>query len=438
MEVSDYYIRRVANGMIQYFWGYIFAPIFEILTENTVDNSKNDLIKAIKSGRVWYQKGAFRTKGRFTNAVSKTLEEMGARYLRGAYYIERVKIPTDLLSIINITRVATIQKANKISEFLGGLMSILETLTVRDFIEHSVANMYKKLEIDIVKSAQEYKLPVIDLGIVSPDVKISKTERKKIETYWKDRDEQAAKLRKEIAKAQTPEAKEAATEKLNKHQRETYQNAPTLDINIDNYELNKVSQKVAEDYIYNMNYWIKKWEAKNIIEMRKKIADMVQEGAQAKTIEEYVLTVPQLQKLFEGEWEKAKKKAHFLAENESRLAGSVIQATQYQKLGCTQFEWGRSTSKEKRELHKTYYGQIFSFNDPPIIDEKLGIKGLPRQIWNCKCQMLCVPPSKAQTIKKAEEIRNAKRNIIEYIRYRVENSKQCNNTTWRYRRYGEG
>ena len=204
VEVSDYYIKRVANGMMQYFWGYIFAPIFEILAENTVDNSKNDLIKAIKSGRVWYQNGAFRTKGRFTNAVAKTLEEMGARYLRGAYYIERIKIPTDLISIINITRVATIQKANKINEFLGGLMSILETLTVRDFIEHTVANMYKKLEIDIVKSAQEYKIPVIDLGIVSPDIKYSKHERKKIETYWKERDAQAAKLRKEIAKALPP------------------------------------------------------------------------------------------------------------------------------------------------------------------------------------------------------------------------------------------
>ena len=434
VDVSDFYIRQVASGMAQYFWGYIFGPIFEILAENTVDNSKNDLIKAIKSGRVWYQNGAFRTKGRFTNSISKTLEEMGARYSRGAYYIQRAKISTELLSIINLSRVATIQKANKISEFLGGLLPILETLTVRDFIEISVERMYKKLELDIVKSAQEYKLPVIDLGIVVPDVNISRKRRKEIETYWKERDKQAGKLREQIRKAKTKEEKNIYRNKLVEFQAKTHDEAPSLDIGIEEYELNKVSKEIAEDYVYNMNFWIKKWETKNIVEMRKKIADMVQEGAQSKTIEEYVLTVPKLQKLFEGEWDKAKKKAHFLAENESRLAASVIQATQYQKMGCTQFEWGRSTSKEKRELHKSYYGQVFDFDNPPIIDEKLGVRGLPRQIWNCKCQMLCVPPSRVQVIKKTEEVRNAKRNIFKQIK----NSMQRSNSNWRYGRYGEG
>ena len=438
MEVSDYYIKKVASGMAQYFWGYIFAPIFEILAENTVENSKNDLIKAIKSGRIWYDKGAFRTKGRFSNAIAKTLEEMGARYMRNAYYLERIKVPADLLSIINLTKLATVQKANRISEYLAGLMPILETLSVDDFIEYSVDRMYKKLEIDIVKSAQEYKLPVIDLGIVSPDVKISKHEQKKIEAYWKERDAKAKQLREAVKKATTKEERREARAKLNNFQVETYQNAPQLEFSIDEFELNKVSQEVAKDYVYNMNFWIKKWETKSIIEMRKKIADMVQEGEQVSTIRDYILTVPEMKKLFEGEWEKAKRKALFLAENESRIAGSVIQATQYQKLGCTQFVWGRSTSKEKRKLHEQYYNKVFDFNNPPIIDEKLGIRGLPRQIWNCKCLMLCAAPSYISTIKRTEEIRNAKRNIIEYIKYRVENSKQCNHSNWRYRRYGEG
>ena len=154
--------------------------------------------------------------------------------------------------------------------------------------------------------------------------------------------------------------------------------------------------------------------------MREDVVNMVQEGARVPTLEAYFLK----------RWKVARDKAHFLAVNESHLAASVIKATQYQQAGCTQFKWGRSSSKEKRPLHEEYYDKIFEFENPPIIDEKLGITGLPRQIWNCKCHMLPVVPD-IQTIKK---VRNAKRNIFE----KIFNSKQCDNYPWRYRRFGEG
>lgn len=412
--------------MSQYFWGYIFAPIFDILKNNNVNNSKDDLIKALKEGSIWYENGAFKTKNRFPNNIAKTLEEMGARYVRHSYILDKSKLSVDLLNIISFSNMYSLQKATLINEFLAGLISFLKTTSVDDFIELTVKKMYKKLELDILKSAQEYKLPILELGIVTPQIKIPKTKQKEIKTYWQKQDEKTNKLRKKIEKAKTLEEKDEAREKLIKHQTETYKNAPSINIEVDQYELNKISQKIADDYIYNMNYWIKKWEVKNIIEMRNEITNLVQKGVR----------VSQLQEYFEKRWKIAKNKALFLAENESRLAGSVIQATQYKKLGCTQFKWGRSTSIEKRKLHKEYYGQIFDFNNPPIIDEKLGIKGLPRQIWNCKCQMLCIAPNLAESIKKAEEIRNAKRNIIKYIEYRIKNSKQLDNSAWRYRRFG--
>lgn len=424
VEISDYYIKRVASGMSKYFWDNIFSGIFKVLDDNNINNSTNDIINALREGTIWYDNGAFHTRDRFTNKVAKTLEEMGATYRRKAYYIEQNKLSNEILNTIALVKSTATRKALEIEQYLIGLTPILEKLTAKDFIEITVKQMYKKLELDILKSAQEYKLPVIELGIVSPNVKTSKKQQKEIEQYWKTQDEKSSKIREQIRKAKSPEEKNKLRDKLVEHQKETYANAPTLDVKLEEYELNKVSEEIANDYVYNMNYWIKKWEAKNIIEMRKEIADMVQKGVR----------VPELKAYFEKRWKIAKNKAQFLAENESRLAGSVIQATQYQKLGCTQFKWGRSTSIEKRKLHKEYYNKIFDFNNPPIIDEKLGIKGLPRQIWNCKCQMLCVAPSLAQTIKRTEEIRNAKRNIFT----RIKNSMQRSNSNWRYRRYGEG
>lgn len=425
--------------MAQYFWGYIFAPIFEILDENSVENSKDDLTRAIKSGRIWYDKGAFRTKGRFSNAVAMTLEKMGARHLRGAYFIDATKLPTELLNAINLAKIASVNKATRIETFLKGLMPVLKPLTVNDFIEIIVQKMFKKLELDILKSAEEHKLPVIELGIVSPDVKIPRKQQEIIKNYWTERDEIAKKLRENLKKARTKEAKQKASERLKKHQAETYLNAPSLKVSVDEYELNNMSKKIAQDYVYNMNYWVKKWEAKEIIQMRQDVADMVQNGTRTPEIYDY----------FRKKWKQGKNKAKFLADNESHLAGSVIQATQYQKLGCTKFLWGRSTSKEKRELHlklaqenNNEYGinrtNMFEFDNPPVIDDKLGIKGLPRQIWNCKCQMIGVPPTLSEVITKAESVRNAKRNIFEYIKFKVWNSQQRSNSTWRYRQFRQG
>jgi uncharacterized protein with gpF-like domain len=173
-----------------------------------------------------------------------------------------------------------------------------------------------------------------------------------------------------------------------------------------------------------MKYWIQKWEAKNIIKMREDIVDMYQKGARISAIQEYI----------EKRWKIARDKAKFLAENECGLVSATVQATMWQETGATKFVWRRSVSKEKRKLHKEYYNKTFEFANPPIIDEKLGIKGLPRQIWNCKCQMSVVVPS----IDEIMEARKRNKNVIRRITNAIKDCTQCDNNPWRYRRFGQG
>lgn len=58
-------------------------------------------------------------------------------------------------------------------------------------------------------------------------------------------------------------------------------------------------------------------------------------------------------------------------------------------LGLKKFEWVHSQGSNKpRPLHKNVLnGQIFSFDDLPVIDERTGEKGIPGQAPNCRCQM---------------------------------------------------
>lgn len=429
VEVSEYYINRVASGMSKYFWDNIFREIFDILKDNTVYNSKDDVIRAIRNGSIWYENGAFRTKNRFTNGVAQTLESIGAKFKYNAYYIAKSQIPFEYVTVIDFVAAQATAKASRISNFLAGLGSVLSKISLKQYIEATVDLMYRKLQLDIVKSAVEKKVPVIELGIVQPDIRLPKAQTKNLEKYWKEQDKKADDLRKAIKEA-AKKGEDTAELKaeLEQTQIDAFQNAPQVDFKIDDIALDEKSRKIAQDYTYNMEFWVKKWEAKNIIKMRQDILQMIGEGARVPRIAEY----------FEKRWKIAKDKALFLAVNESHLAASVIKAADYQALGANSFVWGRSSSKEKRELHKTYYGKTFRFDDPPIIDEKLGIKGLPRQIWNCKCHMLMKPPTIAEIINKHSEVRNAKRNIFEKIKYTIKNSKQRDNNIGRYRRFGEG
>lgn len=378
VQISEYFLRQIAAGLKKEIYDSMFKQIFEVLNSNSIYNDKKTLTNAIRSGRIYYENGAFRSSKPFSNAVADELEKIGAKFKYGAYYIERATLP---LELENTLAIVAARESAKIGALNGLLVKLSELIgqesAVRLFISKAVDRMYSKLIKDLEETTQDGgKVPVIEL----------------VRT-------------KEQAK------------------------------------------KVTEDYIHNMDYWVKKWKEKEIVKMRQDVANMVKDGARTETIKKY----------FMNRWGIAERKAEFLARNESGIAGSVIKATHYQDMGCTHFKWLRSTSKEKRELHLEYaketgnqYGlggtNIFSFSDPPIIEQiKVGNsfvpkpdgqKGLPQQTYNCSCNLVGI--KNPQYYINRKKIENAKRNIFAKIKYAIQNRKQRNNYPWRYRRLGQG
>lgn len=377
VRINEYFLRQIAAGLKKEIYDSMFKPIFEVLANNTVFNDKKILTNAINSGRIYYENGAFRSNKPFSNAVADELEKLGAKYRNGAYYIERSMLP---LEIENMLAIVAAREAAKVAALNGLLLRLADTLgqdtAVKLFIEKATERMFQKLQTDLEASTREGKVPVIE---------VIKTD--------------------------------------------------------------KQAKKVADDYVYNMDYWIKNWKSKEIGLMRQDIAQMVQGGARTETISKYI----------QNRCGIAERKAEFLARNESGIAGSVIKATHYQDMGCTHFMWLKSTSKEKRPLHEEYakktgnqYGiggtNIFSFADPPIIEQVKagesyipkpgGQKGLPGMAYNCSCGLVGI--KNPQYYINRQKIENAKRNIFTKIKYAIQNSMQCNNNPWRYRRFGEG
>lgn len=82
-----------------------------------------------------------------------------------------------------------------------------------------------------------------------------------------------------------------------------------------------------------------------------------------------------------------RNKAKNVALDQVRKAYANIGTSKMQDAGLNKYEWAHSGgSQNPRSYHKNVLaGQIFSLDDPPVIDQRTGEKGHPGDAINCKC-----------------------------------------------------
>lgn len=87
-----------------------------------------------------------------------------------------------------------------------------------------------------------------------------------------------------------------------------------------------------------------------------------------------------------------RNKARNIATDQTRKTYNNINRARMEAVGVRKFEWVHSGGGQKpRPLHQNVLnGNIYSFDDLPIIDERTGERGIPGQAINCRCTMLPV------------------------------------------------
>lgn len=82
----------------------------------------------------------------------------------------------------------------------------------------------------------------------------------------------------------------------------------------------------------------------------------------------------------------SEKRAHLIATDQTRKITTAMNVERARSMGITQFRWIHSgRPAEPRELHLEYNGQIFDYDNPPIIDRRTGERGFPGQLILCSC-----------------------------------------------------
>lgn len=135
-------------------------------------------------------------------------------------------------------------------------------------------------------------------------------------------------------------------------------------------------EEIAKEYTNNMQFFIKDWEEKKIPEMRAKVQQLTFDGYRADTVAKFL----------EKEYNIGKNKAEFLARNETCILLAEYKKVTYQEMGFDKFVWRTIIDGKERKLHEKLNGTTWSWNDPPVIDERTLQKGLPGETYNCRCQ----------------------------------------------------
>lgn len=142
---------EIEAAIIKLFRQEIYIPLMKELNQKpeTLQNSRDDLLKAISSGRIRFYRGHFR--GTFNSTLSRELRNFGAEWDRkqGSWKIPQSKLPQEFRSAIALAEAKMVQTTKKVDSLLQQILP--EEIAVKLKIEKLFSKTLWKSE----KSFQE-------------------------------------------------------------------------------------------------------------------------------------------------------------------------------------------------------------------------------------------------------------------------------------------
>lgn len=144
-------------------------------------------------------------------------------------------------------------------------------------------------------------------------------------------------------------------------------------------ENSKAVQDAINQQIGYNTYYIKRIPGLFLDSVRQSVEDSVTKGNGLEDLEKVMLE----------RYGDAKRHAKNVALDQTRKAYMAINTERMRDVGVTKFEWIHTGgSQDPRKYHKTVLnGNVYSLDDPPIIDQRTGERGLPGLLPFCRCTM---------------------------------------------------
>jgi len=119
-----------------------------------------------------------------------------------------------------------------------------------------------------------------------------------------------------------------------------------------------------------------KFAEEEVIKLREEISAWVKSGKSRKGLED----------LIDARLRVGKDRAKFIAKQETSLYTSQFKQAQYASAGIKKYKWKAVMDSRTRTLHRELDGQIFSWDNPPVVDLRTQERGHPGEAFGpCRC-----------------------------------------------------
>lgn len=137
---------------------------------------------------------------------------------------------------------------------------------------------------------------------------------------------------------------------------------------------------IAAEWGQNLDLYVRSWTSENILKMRQDIQRNTFAGKRSTDLEKYIAE----------NYNVSRRKAKFLARQETSLLMSKFRETRYKDIGSQGYIWRGSMDKRERKDHEALEGKYFTWDNPPVVDRKTGRRAHPGEDFNCRCVAVAV------------------------------------------------
>lgn len=141
---------KIESRLILLLKDEIYLPLIEELgaPKELIINSRDALIEAIRSGKIWFYRGEF--KGRFSSAISRELNRIGAKWDRrqGSFKVLFSDLPIEVKDAISVSEFRYGQLVSKVDRKLSELLpdEIADKVSVDDLFDSAIYRMDRSVE----------------------------------------------------------------------------------------------------------------------------------------------------------------------------------------------------------------------------------------------------------------------------------------------------
>lgn len=176
IKISTEDFEKVEKCIIELFKTELYLPLLKELgyTQKTLKNSNEDLLEALRSGRITFNRGTF--SGRFNASISKELKRLGAKWDRqqGTFKILQSSLPIEIRNAIAASEVRFREKIAGIDKKLAQILpdELADKLKVEKFFDTT-----------LWKTDNDFRASVKGITVAP---QLTPERRKKIAAEWQN------------------------------------------------------------------------------------------------------------------------------------------------------------------------------------------------------------------------------------------------------------